>query len=111
MKGLKRGCEQSFVVLCIHSVSLPSDILFSYKSQTDEIDNDEVILPHQPIDYSTADGDAAAADIGNSYDSTHFTLPSPNPLYHIADYQHDLLPSISHLTFNERMAMSGNVNA
>jgi len=93
----------------VHRVTPPSDILFSYKSQTDEVDNDEVVLPHQPIDYSVADADIT--DIVNSYDSTHFTSASPNPLYHSADYQHGLLPSFGHLTFNEHTAMSGSVNA
>lgn len=90
-------------------ISPPSDILFSYKSQTDDVDNDEVILPNQPIDYSVAD--ASAADVGGLYDSTHFTSSSPNPLYRNMDYQHDLLPSFGHLTFNEQTAASGNLNA
>jgi len=96
-------------VLCVLRISPPSDILFSYKSQTDEGDNDEVVLPNQPIDY--IGGAAAAADIGSSIDSTHFTSSSPNPLYHTVDYQHDLLPNFGRLTFNEHVAISGSVNA
>jgi len=90
-------------------VTAPSDILFSYKSQTDELDNDDVILPHQPVDYIGAD--ATAADFASSIDSTHFTSASPNPLYRSADYQHDLLPNFGHLAFNDRLAISGSVNA
>jgi len=87
----------------------PTDILFSYKSQTDEVDNDEVILPSQPVVYSVAD--ANTFDIANSYDSTHFTSASPNPLYRSIDYQQGLLPSFGHLTFDEQMTISGSVNA
>jgi len=85
-------------------ISPPSDILFSYKSQTDEVDNDEVILPNQPIEYIVPD---AVSDIASSYDSTHFTTASPNPLYHSLDYQPGLLPSFGHLTFEQ----TGSVNA
>lgn len=93
----------------MHRITPPSDILFSYKSQTDEIDNDEVILPSQPVVYSVAD--AAASDIASSYDSTHFTTASPNPLYRSIDYQQGLLPSFGHLTFSEQTMLSGSVNA
>jgi len=98
-------------VPCVRRISPPSDILFSYKSQTDDTENDEVILPHQPLDYSVVDAAAVVEDIGNSYDSTHFTSPSPNPLYRTMDYQHDLLPSFGHLTFNDRTAISDSLNA
>jgi len=91
----------------VYRISTP-DILFSYKSHTDDGDNDEVILPNQPVDYSMSD---AAADLASSIDSTHFTSSSPNPLYRSVDYQHDLLPSFGRLTFNERAAVSGSVNA
>jgi len=67
-----------------------------------------VILPNQPIDYFVPE--TTVADIGNSYDSTHFT-GSPNPLYNTVDYQHDLLPSFGRLTFNERATISGSLNA
>ena len=109
ISALNHRCEQVVIVPCVYRIFPPSDILFSYKSQTDDTDNDEVILPNQPIDYSVAE--AAAADIGNSYDSTHFTSASPNPLYHSLDYQHDLLPSFGHITFNQQMSISGSLNA
>lgn len=91
------------------AVTPPADILFSYKSQVDDVDNDEVILPNQPVDFSVPH--AAAADLVSSIDSTHFTSPSPNPLYRSTEYQSDLLPAFGRLTFTEQTALSGSVNA
>jgi len=96
-------------VWCVYRVTPPADILFSYKSQADEVDNDEVILPNQPVDFSIPD--TTAADLVSSIDSTHFTSASPNPLYHTMEYHNDLLPAFGRLTFSERTAMSGSVNA
>jgi len=104
-----RSCNELVIyyvwVCVVCRISPPSDILFSYKSQTDEVDNDEVILPNQPIEYIVPD--AAVSDIASSYDSTHFTTASPNPLYYSADYQHGLLPSFGRLTFDQ----TGSLNA
>jgi len=105
---LYNGCK-TVVVVVTYRITPPADILFSYKSQTDEVDNDEVILPNQPVDFTVPD--ATAADLISSIDSTHFTSASPNPLYRSMEYQHDLLPAFGRLAFTERTATSGSLNA
>jgi len=92
----------------VNRVTPPADILFSYKSQADEVDNDEVILPNQPLDFSSLD---AAADLVSSIDSTHFTSASPNPLYRSMEYPNDLLPAFGRLTFSGQAAVTGSLNA
>ncbi|XP_074645695.1 transmembrane protein adipocyte-associated 1 homolog [Tubulanus polymorphus] len=69
---------------------LPTSILFSYKTQIDELADDEVIMPHQS---STSATDTSATL--TIYDSTQFDTnscnitPSPNPLYMVASMPAD----------------------
>ncbi|KAK2152448.1 hypothetical protein LSH36_328g01050 [Paralvinella palmiformis] len=58
--------------------SHPPDILFSYKAQLDDEEEDSVHLPH------TSNHGVRKSDVDpmtSSYDSTHFDTNSPNPLY------------------------------
>lgn len=69
----------------------PPNILFSYKSQVDDLD-DDVHLPHHPRQHTytpekTGDPGGDDPTVGvmtESFDSTHFDAAlSPNPLYDV----------------------------